>query len=173
MQQQRDVGAIFLDFSVRKLRQLTERVCRCLELLSDEQIWARSSPSQNAVGNLVLHLCGNVRQWIGSGVGGLPDVRQRETEFSTTGGEGKDELSGRLRSTVNEAISVLEEVPVARLTDLVEVQGYRLTALEAIYHVVEHFAQHAAQIIYVTKHFTGRDLGFYNYLHRPHANETP
>ena len=90
---------IFLDFSVRKLELLTGRIESCLDRLNAEQIWARGSENENAVGNLALHLAGNVRQWIVSGVGGKPDVRERDAEFAARGGASAAELKQRLRAS--------------------------------------------------------------------------
>jgi uncharacterized damage-inducible protein DinB len=155
---------VFLDFSAAKLSQLTARIQDCLRRLSPEQIWARSNDNQNAAGNLVLHLCGNVRQWIISGIGGAPDIRQRDREFAARGGLVATELSQRLQATVQEAVAVLESLPPERLAHRVTIQAYDLTVLEAILHVVEHFAQHAGQILYATKLATGQDLGYYKHL---------
>ena len=81
-----EITHIFLATSVQKLRQMTGYLETCLAKLTDEQIWSRGAPHENSVGNLILHLCGNMRQWIGSGVGGEQDIRDRPTEFSTPGG---------------------------------------------------------------------------------------
>ncbi len=155
---------VFLEFSARKLEQFTRRVGDCLQRLSYEQIWGRGSGNENAAGNLVLHLCGNVRQWIGAGVAGMPDVRERDEEFSARGGFQAQDLINRLESTVAEAAGVIRAVSAERLRERISVQGYEITVLEAIYHVVEHFAQHTGQIIFITKAATGRDLGYYAHL---------
>ncbi len=155
---------VFLDFSGAKLTQLASRIQDCLGRLSPEQIWARSNDNQNAVGNLVLHLCGNVRQWIIAGIGDAPDIRQRAREFSARSGPDAQELSQRLKATVEEAVAVLNSLPLERLAERVRIQAYDLTALEAILHVVEHFAQHAGQVLYFTKLATGQDLGYYKHL---------
>lgn len=166
---------VFLNFSIAKLKQLSGRIQDCLGRLSQEQIWARGSENENAVGNLVLHLCGNVRQWICSGVGGEADVRMREQEFAARGDVPAAELQVRLANTLAQAVSVLEMLPAERLTQQVTIQGYQVSVLEAIYHVVEHFAQHTGQIIFATKAATGQDLGYYRHL-RPsvsHTERTP
>ena len=97
---------VFLDFSARKLEQLTGRIRECVKRLNDEQIWTRSSDNENAVGNLMLHLAGNVRQWIIASVGGKPDVRVRDREFSARGDITAAELIDRLEGTVAEAVAV-------------------------------------------------------------------
>src|SRR5436190_13314869 len=136
----------FLEHSNKKLRQYCDRIETCLGKLSDEQVWARGSENENAIGNLVLHLCGNVRQWIVSGVGGASDVRQRDAEFAARGGVPAAELAGRLRAAVEEAAAVLERVTADRLAEPIVVQKYEMPVLEAIYHVVEHFSAHTGQI---------------------------
>ena len=154
----------FLSYSADKLEQLCGRVEACLGKLSGEQIWMRGAENQNAAGNLVLHLTGNVRQWILSGVGGEPDHRARDREFAARGGASPDDLAAGLRSTVDQACRVVRSLPHGRLTDHVTIQGHEVSVLQAIYHVVEHFSGHAGQIILLTKAFTGEDLGFYAYL---------
>ncbi len=165
---------IFLDCSVRRLSQLASRIDDCLGRLNQDQVWFRGGENQNAVGNLVLHLAGNVRQWIISGVGGAPDVRDRDAEFAARGGDGIEDLRQRLGATVRQANAVLASLAPARLTERVRIQGYEVTVLEAIYHVVEHFAQHTGQIIFATKAATGDDLGYYAHLsHAAHGRKTP
>jgi hypothetical protein len=154
----------FLTFSNRKLMQLLERIETCVRKLTPEQIWMRAESNQNAVGNLLLHLNGNVRQWILHGVGGQSDLRDRDAEFAERGGAGASELLARLRATVEEAAALLQALPAGRLMEHTQNQGYDCTVLTAIYHVVEHFAGHSFQIIYATKLFTAEDLGFYAHL---------
>ena len=158
------VEETFLNFSADKLEQLHGRIQDCLARLTPEQIWARNSENGNAVGNLVLHLSGNVRQWIGSGVAGLPDHRERDAEFDARGGMAPAELSDLLETRVAEAVVIVRKVPAARLIERIQPQGHDVTVLEAIAHVVEHFSQHAGQIILLTKMLTGADLGYYRHL---------
>ncbi len=166
---------LFLDYSARKLRQLTDRIEECLGRLNEEQIWTRGTENENAVGNLVLHLSGNVRQWIVAGVGGKPDVRDRDSEFAAREGVTAPELAALLRGVVEEAAGTLERLDTGRLMDALAVQSYDVTILEAVYHVVEHFSGHAGQIIFATKLLSGEDLGFYGHLRSkaPHAERTP
>ena len=165
----------FLKYSSDKLRQMSGRIESCLGSLTEEQVWARGSESENAVGNLVLHLCGNVRQWIVAGVGGAPDHRERDTEFAARGGVPIPELMDRLRATVAQAVAVIDAVPEERMEARVVIQNYEVSVLSAIYHVVEHFSGHTGQIIFATKMLTGSDLGFYRHLRTtaPHAEKVP
>jgi uncharacterized damage-inducible protein DinB len=165
---------LFINHSVAKLRQYEQRIGVCLDQLSFEQIWWRQVDTQNAVGNLVLHLCGNVRQWIIAGLGGRPDVRDRDQEFAARESVSAAELKAALGNTVNEAVAVLESITPEQLLERRTVQGYDKTILEAVYHVVEHFSHHAGQILYATKLLTGNDLGFYRHLKQPsHVEKTP
>lgn len=154
----------FLRFTSATLDQLCGRIEVCVAKLTPEQVWARGGEQQNAIGNLLLHLAGNVRQWILSGVGGAPDVRTRDAEFAAREGEAPSEIVARLRETVTKAIEVIRGLPAERLLDRITVQGYDVTKMEAIFHVVEHFSGHAFQIIFATKLLTNQDLGFYAHL---------
>ncbi len=154
-------GALFVNHSMRKVGQMTAHIENCLERLTEEQVWQRGAKHENTVGNLVLHLCGNIRQWMVHGVGGAPDIRQRDTEFATAGGISKTELADKLNDTVAAAVRVLRGVTPARLTETIHPQDADTTVLEAIYQVVGHLQQHTGQIILLTKHLCGEDLGFY------------
>lgn len=163
------IEADFLKCSSEKLAELCGRIETCLGKLTPEQIWMRGSENQNAIGNLVLHLNGNVRQWILSGVGGAPDARIREEEFAARGGMDAEALRKLLRNTVDAALVVIRTLPPERLAERTTIQGYDVTILKAILHVTEHFSGHTAQIIFITKMVTGQDLGFYSYLSKPHS----
>jgi uncharacterized damage-inducible protein DinB len=154
----------FLTFSSEKLRELASRIDVCLAALSSEQVWKRGGENENAIGNLVLHLCGNVRQWIISGIGGESDKRQRSGEFAAQGGVSAVELRDKLEGTVSRAVEIIEGVSAAQLLQRRDIQGYDVTGLEAIYHVVEHFSMHTGQIIFAAKAITGADFGFYGEL---------
>ncbi len=154
----------FLQFSARKLRELNGRIAICLEKLSEDQVWLKGCENENAVGNLCLHLAGNVRQWIGHGVAGQEDRRARDLEFSAQGGRTRQELKALLTGTVQEAAEIIEQLKPEALMRETRIQNYDVTLLAAIYHVVEHFAQHTGQIIFATKALTGEDLGFYGHL---------
>lgn len=143
-----------LDDFLRKLE-------RALALVDDDTVWWRPHPACNSIGNLLLHLAGNVRQWIVSGVGGAPDVRRRQEEFDATGPIPREELLSRLRTAVQDAGEALRLLPADRLLERRLIQGNDVSILEAVYHVVEHFSMHTGQILYIVKMRTGQDLGFY------------
>lgn len=154
----------FIRVASATLDQLCGRIEVCVGKLSPEQVWGRGSDNQNAIGNLILHLSGNVRQWIVSGVGGAKDVRDRGSEFRERRHIDPAELVDRLKATVKEAQEAMRGISAEQLMERMTVQGYDVTKLEAIFHVVEHFSGHTFQIIFATKLLTGKDTGFYPHL---------
>jgi len=138
------------------------KIARCLELLSDEQIWWRANPQSNSIGNLLLHLSGNVRQWIVCSLGEGTDARDRDSEFAQRIIIPRDELLTRLRQTLTEADATLAKLNPDKLLERRVIQGLDVSALEAIFHVVEHFSMHAGQIVLLTKQLTAQDMHFYD-----------
>ena len=136
------------------------RILLCLDELSQSQIWWRPNEASNSIGNLVLHLEGNLRQWIVSGLGGRPDRRQRDLEFSTRRPIPRRALSSRLENTVKEACGIVRNLTAADLERVRAIQKFKVTGLEAVFHVTEHFSHHAGQIILLTKMQAAKDLGF-------------
>ena len=156
---------LFLDFSRNKLlNQYWPRLRVAVEPLSQEQIWWRPNEASNSIGNLVLHLNGNVRQWLVASFNCLEDERDRPAEFSATGDLSATELLARLGQTMDEASRVLARLASEEMLKTWNIQGYTVSGLAAVYQVVEHFGLHYGQIIYITKMQQGRDLGFYTEL---------
>ena len=139
------------------------KIERCLEKLTDEQIWWRANEESNSIGNLILHLCGNARQWIISGVGSEPDNRNRDSEFEQRELIPRTELLTLLRSTLSEVETTLRAVDPTTILDHRKIQGNDVEILEAIFHVTEHFSMHTGQIIMLTKMLTASDLRFYGF----------
>jgi uncharacterized damage-inducible protein DinB len=139
------------------------KIERCVEKLTDEQVWWRPNAESNSIGNLLLHISGNARQWIVCGLGGETDQRERQTEFDERSVIPRDELLGRLRTTVADVDRVLAGFDPARLLDSYRIQGTEATALAAIFHVTEHISMHTGQIILLTKTLAGVDLVFYDF----------
>ena len=156
-----ELSTLFISHSVSKLKQMTSAIELCFSKLSEEQIWQRNSENENALGNLILHLCGNMQQWIGAGFGGEKDIRVREAEFSARGNVDKAALLQLLDKTVNHNLAVIESVTPERLIERITPQDRTVSILEAIYQVVGHFQQHTGQIMFATKLMTGEDLKIY------------
>lgn len=159
---QEDIAAEFLAFSTKKMDDLHQDISACLDKLSEEQIWKRGAPHENSIGNLLLHLEGNIRQWILHGIAGQPDVRRRDDEFTLTPALDSRQAFANFTLTFNEARGVIGTLPVARLTEIIDPQPtgtWRHTPiLDAIYKVVSHLEYHTGQIVLLTKQMYGRDL---------------
>lgn len=145
------LAAVVGNEAAEELRSALSRIKHCLAQLSDEQVWWRSRPELNSIGNVLLHLCGNVRQWIISGLGGSADVRNRPSEFAERGPIPKDELLRRLDQVVDDAQAVLGPLTARQLLEVRHIQGFDVTGLAAIFNSVPHFRGHAQEIVYMTR----------------------
>lgn len=137
------------------------RIRKCLAQLSVDEIWARPNAETVSAGNLVLHLAGNVRQYLIATLGGSPDLRERQAEFDAAGPMPTADLIGRLEKAMEEASVVLDRIDPARLLETHRVQGFVESGLSILVHVVEHFSYHTGQIAYIVKSRKNVDLGFY------------
>ena len=156
-------AAFIAQASVFLVNEYLPKIERCLEQLTDDQIWWRANPQSNSIGNLVLHLCGNARQWIVSGLGSETDERYRDAEFAQTEIIEREKLRTLLRTTVRDVARVLSEIDPDNLLEKRTIQGSEVDVLHAIFHVTEHFSMHTGQIIMLTKMLTSRDLRFYDF----------
>jgi uncharacterized damage-inducible protein DinB len=138
------------------------KLLHCVEQMRDEDLWWRPNEVSNSVGNLILHLCGNLRQWIVSSIGGIEFQRDRNAEFTARGPIAKTELVANLKQVVDDVDKVLAALTTERLMARFKVQKYEVSTLQAVYHVVEHFGYHLGQILYIYKMRTGTDPRFYN-----------
>ena len=162
-----DLATLFLEFSRHKfIGEFLPRMNECVALLTPEQIWWRPNEASNSIGNLLLHLSGNVRQWIVATFNKDEDKRNRPAEFAATEGGSAGELLDRLGATLDEAAQVLDRLTPAELLANCEVQGYHTNGVYVVYHVVEHFGMHYGQMVYITKLLSGKDLGFYKELNK-------
>jgi hypothetical protein len=160
-----DVAALFLEYSRQKLLgHFWPRLRKCVEPLTEEQVWWRPNEASNSIGNLILHLNGNVRQWLVGWFNGAEDKRDRPAEFNAREGMTAGELLERLGATMDEAAGVLERMTAGHLVARYEIQGYHVSGLDAVYQVVDHFGLHFGQIAYITKALSSTDLGFYREL---------
>ncbi len=156
-------GELFLERSRYYLSgEYLPKLRQCMEALPDDAVWRRANESSNSIGNVLLHLAGNVRQWIVSGVGGRHVERDRAAEFAARDGPSGADLLETLEKAVAEADSVLATVEADDLVRPCMIQGRETTVLEAIYHVVEHFAMHTGQIVLLTKAYSAETIQFYD-----------
>lgn len=155
--------ARFIEESIGYLKDTyLPRMARALEALDPADVWWRPHAAALSVGNILLHLQGNVNQWILSGLGGQPDRRDRAAEFAADCGDGGEVLFARLAATVSAACDLLPEV--GDLHAPCNIQGFSTTPFRAIYHVVEHFGWHCGQAVWIAKARGGTDhsIAFYD-----------
>jgi hypothetical protein len=166
-QPETELASIFLEFSWTKLLgQFWPRMKECVAPLTAEQVWWRPNEASNSIGNLLLHLDGNIRQWLVDSFNKSDDLRNRPTEFAAQSGLSAADLLVRLGATLDEAAKVLDRLTVDELLAPYEIQGYHVRGLDAVYQVVEHFGLHYGQIVYIVKSLLGKDLGFYKELNK-------
>jgi uncharacterized damage-inducible protein DinB len=162
-----DVSELFLEHSRQKLlQQYWPRLKSCVESLTDEQLWWRPNEACNSIGNLLLHLNGNVRQWLVASFNRLEDSRNRPSEFNQCESISASALLDQLGTTMQQASEVLARLTSADLAARYEIQGYKVSDLDAVYQVVEHFAMHYGQVLYIVKTLGNVDLGFYSELNK-------
>jgi len=162
-----ELAAIFLEFSRNKLlNQYWPHLRTCVESMTVEQVWWRPNQASNSIGNLILHLNGNVTQWLVASFNKDADLRNRPEEFAAQGGLTAAELLNRLGATIAEAEKVLNRLTTEELLAPYEIQGYHVRGLDAVYQVIEHFGLHYGQIAYITKTLEDKDLGFHRELNK-------
>jgi len=157
-----DLGAHFLERSRYFLNdEYRAKLRHSVASLPADAIWWRPNDESNSVGNLLIHLAGNIRQWIVAGVGGAPVTRNRAAEFAARDGATKEALLADLERALDDVDRVLAGVPPVRLTERAHIQGRDVTVFDAILHVVEHFGYHLGQIVYVAKETAPGRVKFY------------
>ncbi len=150
-----------IDHAVFRLEENTAKIKKCVEMLTDEEIWKRPNPASNSVGNQLLHLRGNISQYIIAALGEVEDKRDRPAEFTAQGGFSKRQLVDMLDETVKKTIEVLINLDEQDLLKVRKVQGFSYSGLGHVLHAVEHFSYHSGQIAFWTKILRDEDLGFY------------
>ena len=137
------------------------RIEKCLHQLNEDQVWKKPNSNTNSVGNLILHLCGNITQYAHSSLGNKKDERHRDLEFSIEGGFSKKELLEKITWVTEKAIQIIENISDEELLRQRKVQGFDHTGISIIIHMTEHFSYHVGQIAFFTKLLSDKDLGFY------------
>jgi len=151
----------FLHQSIHFIQLNTPRIKKCLNQLTEEEIWIKPNSQTNSIANLILHLCGNITQYIHHSLGHEKDNRKRELEFSIEGGFSKRELFEKLELITQKAIQIIENCSKEELMRIRLVQGFYYTGIGIIIHVTEHYSYHTGQIAFWTKYLKEKDLGFY------------
>lgn len=145
----------------RLIEESVPRIKKCLAQCTEAEIWFRPNAATVSIGNLVLHLCGNVRQWILSGLGGNPDSRTRPAEFAASGPLPSSDLETMLDDLMQEVEAVLVTLNPEDLVKTYSVQGFEESGMSILVHVVEHFSYHTGQITWAVKSRKNVDMGYY------------
>ncbi len=147
--------------AILRLNENTPRIEKCLALLNENETWHKPNDNLNSIGNLILHLCGNITQYIIASIGGEMDNRVRDDEFTLNGSYTKVELLAKISEVVKKACSIMETMSDKELMKVRSVQGFSYTGIAAILHVVEHYSYHTGQVAFLTKLLKNKDLQFY------------
>lgn len=162
------VSNLFVKEIRARLYESHQRIVHCVRQLNGQQLWWRPQDEMNSIANILLHLCGNLRQWIINGLTGSSDSRNRSEEFTDRSGCAKSELMDRLEVVVMEADCVLSELNVGQLLDARRIQGFNETVMSAILNSVTHFNGHTQEIVYITRLQLGAS---YNYAWTPETQQ--
>lgn len=153
---------LILEFENRVFKESYMRIYKCLDIITDDQLWLSPQKNIPPIGCLLLHLSGNARQWILSGIGEMPDNRSRDDEFIVHPNIRKSEFVFLLENLKVNLLRTLNEMPTGKLSQMISIQGFEVTGYSAIIHVLEHFSYHTGQITTLTKLFTNQETGYYS-----------
>jgi uncharacterized damage-inducible protein DinB len=161
----------FIDAAIYRINENAQKLTSCCNELEEGEIWKRPNQNSNSAGNIILHLCGNIRQYAISSLGNREDTRERDKEFSANGGYSKKELLDKFLDTVKEAKNIIENISIDELLRRRQVQGFTQSGIAIMIHVTEHLSYHTGQIIFWTKLLKNKDLGFYTGIDLNTKNE--
>jgi len=160
--EQEFLNALVAETKRRLIGESVPRIKQCVAQLSEHEIWYRPNDHSNSIGNLILHLCGNARQWIVSGLGKAPDHRIRQAEFDERGPVPTSQMLEEMDALMVEINAVLDRLTPEDLINLHPVQVFEESGLSILVHVVEHFSYHTGQITYAVKAIKDMDMGYYS-----------
>lgn len=156
-----ELAEVFRMRCIAEMQLNVTRLQKTLPLLTEAELWERPNAASNSIGNLMLHLAGNIEQWIVSALGGATDVRDRNAEFAAKGGATPMALLARLEAVIDTACMVMGRTTTDDLLAIYTVQGFSYSGVGVMLHAVEHLSYHVGQIAFWTKALKGQDLGFY------------
>ena len=171
MEKQSEVITEFKGQARLRMEECLEKIRGCLKLLEESAFWQRPNASSNSTGHLLMHLTGNIRQYMLSGLGGAEDIRQRDLEFQSPLSHSRAEVESEFFRVSGKALELLETLREEAFLQEKTVQGFNLTGLGIVLHVVEHLSYHTGQIAYLTKMAIDKDLGFYRGIDLNTKNE--
>lgn len=151
-----------IDNLLMRMNDNTRFIGICLDKISEEQLWQKPVETSNSIGNQILHLLGNITQYVLSGVGDAPDIRQRELEFSSSKTQNKHELSVQLNELIGQVSEIARQTETGKWAELKLVQGFEMSRIGCLIHATEHYSYHTGQIALITKLMVNEDLDFWN-----------
>ena len=151
----------FKSNAIFRLKEGQRMILLAFNNIDEQQLWLYPQKNGLALGNQIVHICGNMRQYIIYSLGGQSDVRKRDQEFSIQVGMSKKEVLEHLERTIHQAVEVIQKTEAKEYTTYRKVQGFTLSGLGVVLHAVEHFSYHVGQIAFWVKQLTNQDLGFY------------
>lgn len=152
----------FKEQTIFRLQEKKEHIAKCFLQLSDADMWWQPNESSNSVGTIILHLCGNIGQYVMSSLGQQPDSRERDAEFSARNSHNKEELLQLISQTIDQASEVVENCTEEELLRVRMVQGFSFSGLGVVLHAVEHLSYHTGQIAYLVKLKNDQQIGLYD-----------
>ena len=156
------IAAEFKEQAIFRLQEKKDHIAKCFQQLSDQDVWWQPNDSSNSVGTIILHLCGNIGQYVLSSLGHQPDHRERDLEFSTRNSHNKEELLALISDTLDQASEVVRNCSEAELLRVRLVQGFSFSGLGVALHAVEHLSYHTGQIAYLVKMRNDQQIGLYD-----------
>lgn len=150
-----------IDNQMMRMDDNTRFIGICLNKITEEQLWQKPVETSNSIGNQIVHLLGNITQYVMSGVGDGPDVRKRDLEFSSSKTHSKQELKTKLEALVNRVSELIKIVDAEKWIEMKSVQGFEMSRIGCLIHAVEHYSYHTGQIALITKLMVNEDLGFW------------
>ena len=151
-----------IDNLLMRMNDNTRFIGICLDKVTEEQLWQKPVETSNSIGNQILHLLGNITQYVLSGVGDAVDVRHRDLEFSSSKTQNKHELSVKLNELIGQVSEIARQTERGKWAELKVVQGFEMSRIGCLIHATEHYSYHTGQIALITKLMVNEDLGFWN-----------
>jgi uncharacterized damage-inducible protein DinB len=163
-----DVRQQLIEIQRQKLDDLRRRAAEAIGQLGDEEVNWRPNEESNSIANLVVHMAGNIGQRFTAGIGGAPDVRDRDAEFNTR----ERFTRSRILAVLNEAFGAADKVMAGltpeRLDDPQQMRDRQVTVLDVLFGACTHLSEHVGQILYIAKLRLGPA---YRVLSTPHKKK--
>lgn len=163
-----DVHQSVIQAACRCLDHCLSVIEHCVGQLTDDQIWWRPQEPLNSIGNLLLHLNGNLQQWMIAGLRGTADTRNRPSEFATRTPTPGATLVEQLQATIHEIKQTLSAIRPEEMLTPRRIQGFDVTGWEAVFDSIPHLKGHTQEIVCLTRQQLDNR---YQFLWQPSSTE--